>query len=145
MFSDNEARLFFSEYILFVEGSTEMEVFQNSSLARIYPDLGRIDIYASDDVMLRNINPTYSQAAIPFLIVKDIDKVIKLDYKNEILSLDGDVSLVNKLIRKGSLKFYNPSLKKKIDSAKEIIRADKSKKEMSVDGLFSKHLKLKIL
>ncbi|HCQ2563052.1 TPA: ATP-binding protein, partial [Escherichia coli] len=95
MFSDNEARLFFSEYILFVEGSTEMEVFQNSSLARIYPDLGRIDIYASDDVMLRNINPTYSQAAIPFLIVKDIDKVIKLDYKNEILSLDGDVSLVN--------------------------------------------------
>ncbi|MDB2258948.1 ATP-binding protein, partial [Klebsiella pneumoniae] len=81
MFSDNEARLFFSEYILFVEGSTEMEVFQNSSLARIYPDLGRIDIYASDDVMLRNINPTYSQAAIPFLIVKDIDKVIKLDYK----------------------------------------------------------------
>ncbi|MCQ3996729.1 hypothetical protein FK506_26790, partial [Klebsiella pneumoniae] len=102
MFSDNEARLFFSEYILFVEGSTEMEVFQNSSLARIYPDLGRIDIYASDDVMLRNINPTYSQAAIPFLIVKDIDKVIKLDYKNEILSLDGDVSLVNKLIRKGS-------------------------------------------
>ncbi|HAI5114825.1 TPA: AAA family ATPase [Escherichia coli] len=142
MFSDNEARLFFSEYILFVEGSTEMEVFQNSSLARIYPDLGRIDIYASDDVMLRNINPTYSQAAIPFLIVKDIDKVIKLDYKNEILSLDGDVSLVNKLIRKGSLKFYNPSLIKKIDSAKEIIRADKSKKEMSVDGLFFKTFKI---
>ena len=96
-----------------------MEVFQNSSLARIYPDLGRIDIYASDDVMLRNINPTYSQAAIPFLIVKDIDKVIKLDYKNEILSLDGDISLVNKLIRKGSLSFYNPFLIKKLTAQRK--------------------------
>ncbi|MFW8217364.1 hypothetical protein ACOIDV_30560, partial [Klebsiella pneumoniae] len=39
-------------------------------------------------------------------------------------------------------KFYNPSLIKKIDSAKEIIRADKSKKEMSVDGLFFKTFKI---
>ncbi|MER3979997.1 hypothetical protein J8795_26060, partial [Klebsiella pneumoniae] len=38
--------------------------------------------------------------------------------------------------------FYNPSLIKKIDSAKEIIRADKSKKEMSVDGLFFKTFKI---
>ncbi|HCC7790738.1 TPA: hypothetical protein M8I40_005312, partial [Klebsiella pneumoniae] len=36
----------------------------------------------------------------------------------------------------------NPSLIKKIDSAKEIIRADKSKKEMSVDGLFFKTFKI---
>lgn len=142
MFSDNEARLFFSEYILFVEGSTEMEVFQNSLLSKIYPVLGRIDIYASDDVMLRNINPTYSRTAIPFLIIKDIDKVIKLDYKSEILSLNGDISLVNKMIRGGCLNFYNPFSTRKINFAKEIISTDKSKQELSVNGLFFKTFRI---
>ena len=46
-----------------------MEVFQNSSLARIYPDLGRIDIYASDDVMLRNIKPNLFSSSNSFLII----------------------------------------------------------------------------
>jgi predicted ATP-dependent endonuclease of OLD family len=36
VFSDNEARLFFSSFIFFVEGSTELELFRNKSLQNVY-------------------------------------------------------------------------------------------------------------
>ncbi|EBJ5998111.1 ATP-binding protein, partial [Salmonella enterica] len=47
IFSDNEARLFFSDYILFVEGETELEIFGNMKLAEHFPHLKNIDIYKS--------------------------------------------------------------------------------------------------
>ncbi|EJD6379094.1 retron Eco8 family effector endonuclease, partial [Providencia rettgeri] len=71
IFSDNEARLFFSKYIVFVEGATELELFRNLSLLNLYPIFNYADIYDANEVILANINPGYSKAAIPFIIVKD--------------------------------------------------------------------------
>lgn len=53
MLSDNEARLFFSEYILFVEGATEVELFRNYNLQKLFPVLKRLDVYDCDEVMLK--------------------------------------------------------------------------------------------
>jgi predicted ATP-dependent endonuclease of OLD family len=85
IFSDNEARLFFSNFILFVEGATEQEVFSNHKLInRIKNNKGRkflqnIDVYATNELVLRCMNPSYSNTSIPYLVVYDADKLIKID------------------------------------------------------------------
>ncbi|TOQ50699.1 hypothetical protein CGG93_25350, partial [Vibrio parahaemolyticus] len=69
-FSDNEARLFFSDFILFVEGETELEVFGNMSLSDHFSHLKHIDIYkSSSNVIGERINPSYSNSAIPYIFL----------------------------------------------------------------------------
>lgn len=83
IFSDNEARLFFSSYILFVEGETEQEVFGNMKLAKHFPQLMSIDIYkSSSNVIGERINPSYSNSAIPYLFLFDADKAWGLAKSN---------------------------------------------------------------
>lgn len=75
IFSDNEARLFFSTFILFVEGETELELFGNMRLCKYFPQLTSIDIYkCSSNVIGERVNPSYSNAAIPYLFLFDADK-----------------------------------------------------------------------
>lgn len=75
IFSDNEARLFFSSFILFVEGETELEVFGNMKLSKHFPQLEKVDIYkSSSNVVGERVNPSYSNSAIPFLFLFDADK-----------------------------------------------------------------------
>ncbi|MDT3295437.1 MULTISPECIES: retron Eco8 family effector endonuclease [Shewanella] len=79
IFSDNEARLFFSDFILFVEGETELEIFGNMKLSKHFPHLNNIDIYkSSSNVVGERINPSYSNSAIPYMFLFDADKAIKL-------------------------------------------------------------------
>jgi predicted ATP-dependent endonuclease of OLD family len=79
VFSDNEARLFFSEYILFVEGETELEIFGNLNLHNKFELLRKIDVYRTNEVMLKAINPTNSNLSIPYLILYDADKMISVN------------------------------------------------------------------
>ncbi|MEV3841372.1 retron Eco8 family effector endonuclease [Aeromonas veronii] len=75
IFSDNEARLFFSNFILFVEGETELEIFGNMKLSKHFPQLEKIDIYkSSSNVIGERVNPSYSNSAIPYLFIFDADK-----------------------------------------------------------------------
>lgn len=83
IFHDNEARLFFSNFILFVEGETELEIFSNKKLIQIFPFLKDIDIYATNDVALKYLNPSYSNTSIPYLVLYDADKFIEFDFKNK--------------------------------------------------------------
>lgn len=79
IFSDNEARLFFSTFILFVEGETELELFGNMRLCKYFPQLTSIDIYkCSSNVIGERINPSYLNTAIPYLFLFDADKAWKL-------------------------------------------------------------------
>jgi predicted ATP-dependent endonuclease of OLD family len=82
VFSDNEARLFFSEYILFVEGETELEIFGNLLLNDKFKFLRNIDVYRTNEVMLKAINPTNSNLSIPYLILYDADKMISVSPNN---------------------------------------------------------------
>lgn len=83
IFSDNEARLFFSNFILFVEGETELEVFGNMQLSRHFPQLNKIDIYkSSSNVVGERVNPSFSNTAIPYLFLFDADKAWDLSLIN---------------------------------------------------------------
>ncbi|WP_272576952.1 MULTISPECIES: retron Eco8 family effector endonuclease [unclassified Providencia] len=144
IFSDNEARLFFSKYIVFVEGATELELFRNLSLLNLYPIFNYADIYDANEVILANINPGYSKAAIPFIIVKDIDTLIDYNIKTETLSLR---PLFETLIKELSpkLNYYNHDLvkiSKEIDLFKDI---HTSKKQSINSGIFFKNFNLQNL
>lgn len=87
IFNDNEARLFFSEFILFVEGATELELFSNKLLCKKFQHLRNIDIYATDDLALKYINPSYSNTAIPYLVLYDADHLFAYDKNNNKMTL----------------------------------------------------------
>ncbi|ELQ2464415.1 retron Eco8 family effector endonuclease [Vibrio vulnificus] len=90
VFSDNEARLFFSNFILFVEGETELELFGNLSLRRLFPVLSKIDVYKTNEVMLKAIKPSNSNVMIPYLVLYDADKMIDINH------LTGAISFLSK-------------------------------------------------
>ncbi|PQJ68395.1 hypothetical protein BTO08_05205 [Photobacterium angustum] len=80
IFSDNEARLYFSDFILFVEGETELELFGNMSLIDKFDYLNKIDVYKTNEVILRSINPKASKSPTPYLNIYDADKMINYDF-----------------------------------------------------------------
>ena len=82
IFSDNEARLFFSSFILFVEGETEVEIFSNRKLLNKFLKLKEIDVYkSSSNTLSKEINPSRRRASIPYLFLFDIDKLYQFDNK----------------------------------------------------------------
>lgn len=114
VFSDNEARLFFSNFILFVEGATELEVFRNYKLCEKFPALDLIDIYETNEVTLKYLNPNYSRAAIPFLILNDADVLVKFDYANSKLTLCSSKHNFTKITNNYQLNFFTKTdLRKK--------------------------------
>ncbi len=81
-FTDNEARLFFSKFILFVEGETELELFSHKKLLNYFPKLKEIDIYQTADLTkIKYINPSYMNSNIPYYILYDLDKIVKIEKK----------------------------------------------------------------
>ncbi|NEG87241.1 retron Eco8 family effector endonuclease [Pantoea agglomerans] len=83
-FSDNESRLFFGNFILFVEGETEIEAFSNRKLIKKFDFLDKVDIYkTSSTVNLFNLNPNINNTSIPFLYVFDMDKAFDFKFSNK--------------------------------------------------------------
>ncbi|WP_282062650.1 retron Eco8 family effector endonuclease [Bacillus pumilus] len=87
--SEKEASLYFARGILFVEGPTELELFNNKYLKRLFPVLNDIEIVSlnSNDIILEIINPSKRKLEIPFLILVDSDKIFefknsRLDFKS---------------------------------------------------------------
>ncbi|EOE1545578.1 retron Eco8 family effector endonuclease [Providencia rettgeri] len=136
MISDNEARLFFSEYILFVEGATEVELFRNYNLQSLFPVLKKIDVYDYNEVMLKNINPSHSNAAIPFLIIKDFDQVAIVDFKNKKFKFKEKGSdIIDAVIRNDMLSYFSKSRKNYVDIAKHLRNQNERRVDFSSNGL----------
>ncbi|SCB88104.1 Predicted ATP-dependent endonuclease of the OLD family, contains P-loop ATPase and TOPRIM domains [Kosakonia oryzendophytica] len=126
IFSDNEARLYFSKFILFVEGETEQEVFGNAKLAQHFPNLNEIDVYkSSSNIIGERVNPSYANSSIPYLFLFDADKAWKITGTpgNYTLSTEKNgnyYSLKKPILEKDFRKYslgYNP---KYIEIAKNI-------------------------
>lgn len=75
--SEKEASFYFADKLLFVEGVTELELFNSNLLKEVFPVLNTIDIVSTDsnDVVLELINPSKMNLGIPYLILIDSDKV----------------------------------------------------------------------
>ncbi|OTY80061.1 hypothetical protein BK749_01615 [Bacillus thuringiensis serovar vazensis] len=88
--SEKEASFYFSRGILFVEGATELELFTNEHLQKVFPVLKEIEVfsYDSDNVKLNISHPRERNTSIPHLLALDLDKIIH--YKDGKFNLKGD-------------------------------------------------------
>lgn len=129
IFNDNEARLFFSEFIFFVEGATEQELFSNRALLNKFKHLKRIDVYAkSDDVALKYINPSFSNTSIPYLVMYDADKIFNFDAKNKKIIFTKEKININQLRKKYKYSLFgseNHEIKNSIDKTIKILEKNK--------------------
>ena len=115
IFSDNEARLFFSSFILFVEGDTELEIFRNKNFLKNFPVLKEIDVYQSaTNVTIENINPSYSNTAIPYILLFDADKIYNFKRPNSdkskkeiVFKSNGNLYNLKKEMQNKTGLFYN--------------------------------------
>ncbi len=117
IFSDNEARLFFSEFIIFVEGETEVELFRNVKLGNKFKQLERADVYSTNDVALGGINPRFSNASIPYLVLYDLDQLIEINYVSKKVYLKVNKINLKKLTETCKYPFFGS---KKYDLNKSI-------------------------
>lgn len=135
IFSDNEARLFFSEFILFVEGATEIELFRNVKLGNKFKNLELIDVYATNDVILGGINPEFSNAAIPYLVLYDADVLISFSCKYGSFNFSDKKINLGKIKKKNKYSYFgskkhelNKNLEKLFDlSSSSVFSLSKSK------------------
>lgn len=148
VFGDTEARLFFSNFILFVEGETELELFGNLSLKRIFPFLSKIDIYKTNEVMLKATKPSNSNVLIPYLVLYDADKMIDVNPDNgaiSFLSKEVNIPLITSEYKKsfwGSKKYDDhkklSNILKISKVPNELNEHSTSFKKINIDSIISK-------
>ncbi|ECB9647183.1 AAA family ATPase [Listeria monocytogenes] len=78
--TEREASCYFSDLVLFVEGISELELFNHKTLIKLFPFLKRVEVIntASNDHILKLFHSITPK--IPYLILNDMDKV--LTFKN---------------------------------------------------------------
>lgn len=106
-FGDDEARLFFSDFIMFVEGQTEIELFGNFNLSRKFPILNKIDVYGANNVTLKYIAPSYSNVSIPYMVLYDLDKIVSFDYSSGKLKYSSKNFNLNVFYKKSKFSLYS--------------------------------------
>ena len=144
VFSDNEARLFFSSFILFVEGATELHLFSNDMLSRKFPFLLDVDIYqTSNNIISEGINPSASNTSIPYLFLFDADKAFDFEYEgNCTINLKKTSAMLNlkPINLKNKLKFYSRGFSRDFREKKRIVQ-----KLIELDGHDICHSKTKFV
>nr|WP_242590090.1 retron Eco8 family effector endonuclease [Enterococcus sp. DIV0849a] len=76
--TEREASYLFADFLLFVEGVSEIELFNNKVIQSLFPILKKIDIVntTSNDHILKMILPKNNKVEIPYLVVIDFDKLV---------------------------------------------------------------------
>ncbi len=123
IFSDNEARLFFSDFILFVEGETELELFRNFRLSSVFPALKNTDVYASSSVALGGVSPEFSNASIPYLVLYDADKLLEVRTSTSTVQLKSKSPIKFKsYLAKCNKSYFNSAQRKLYTSIKHVLK-----------------------
>ncbi|MEX5896309.1 hypothetical protein AB6H17_06105, partial [Proteus vulgaris] len=105
-------------------------------LQKLFPVLKRIDEYNCDEVMLKNINPSYSNAAIPFLVVKDIDQIAIVDFANTQFKFTAKgKAIIHKTIKNGQLNCFSRNKMQFVNTAKFLNNQDGRMVTFSNNGL----------
>jgi predicted ATP-dependent endonuclease of OLD family len=142
IFSDNEARLFFSHFILFVEGATELELFGNLKLQNKFPKLKKIDLYQMNDVTQKYVNPSYSNVSIPYLVLYDADVLVDFNFNNQKFSFFTEKVNLKKIQSKYKKSFFNTEIIKTKSALKTLLNNEGSQLEFEENNLDIKKFSL---
>lgn len=79
-----ETECYFADYIVYVEGETEIQLFHNPYLQLLFPKLNKIHFYpgCANIQQYNNVNSKDLNLGIPYRIMIDMDKVIALSQKD---------------------------------------------------------------
>lgn len=110
--SDEDANAYFSRYMILVEGQTELELFNNLVIKKIFSDIQDVDYYrvVSDEPREDIIIPDKTKANTLFYSVLDIDKVIEYEYGKSNFQLNMKLNkkdLFGKINKKSERYFIN--------------------------------------
>ena len=122
-----EASYYFAESIVLVEGISELQLFNNSNIKKLFSFVNNVEIvaYDSNNSRLKLLNPDFMNFNIPTLLIVDKDKIVNLSMKNGKTFYkkknDYDANpLANKRIEKKEiLQFYE---KGKLENRKSLTR-----------------------
>lgn len=111
--SDKEASYYFSPGILFVEGVTEYELFTHPIIKNRFPILERMEIfsYNSNNISLDISHPNQRKMNIPYLLLLDLDKILKYMPDKKRFKIVGDA--------------YNPLKNKEIEKKENYLYGEK--------------------
>ena len=101
LISNKETECYFSNAILFVEGTTEMQLFQYPRLRELFKFIRYIKFfnYDSNDASLKLIHPNNNKYNVPFIVLIDMDKILRYNCASKKFTLNPD-KLVNPLYNK---------------------------------------------
>lgn len=116
---DNEAESYFANAILFVEGQTEIQLFKDKNIVRLFPQLRKLTIYNthSNDNATELIIPKYNNPTVPFLVLLDMDKILSYSKEKNVFYLRNGNTVVNPLANKNveeREKYYYYGMRKRI-------------------------------
>lgn len=77
--TEKETSCYFSSAIAFIEGATEIEIFTNERILDLFPLLREVDFISGDSVTINTVHPTEKNTNIPYLLIVDMDKILKLN------------------------------------------------------------------
>ena len=79
-----ETSCYFSDYLLFVEGESEYQLFKNKGLHNLFPFINKVHIYpyGSNNAIIKYVCPLYINIGIPYVTILDIDKIITFQENN---------------------------------------------------------------
>lgn len=133
IFSDNEARLFFSDFILFVEGDTELELFSNKELISAFPKLSQIDIHRTNLVMLKAISPSSSNVSIPYLVIYDADKILCFNKGDNSITFDRKNIDLDLIAKRKSLSLWFTKENEQYKKLRQITHIEGVRQRLSKD------------
>lgn len=96
IFTVNESYCYFSNMVVFVEGTSEMQLLSHRKIHNLFAFMNKIDFYSydSNNTKLKFIYPDKINFKIPYIILIDMDKI--LSYKKNKFKIKSE-SLVNPL------------------------------------------------
>ena len=78
-----ETECYFSDYLVYVEGETELQVFYNKKINELFPKLSRIHFYSfdSNNERLKKVHSKSLNLGIDYKLIIDMDKIIQYNNK----------------------------------------------------------------
>lgn len=124
LISNKETECYFSDAIVFVEGTTEMQLFQNPHIRKLFKQLRKINFYSyeSNNTSLKLIYPNNSRFNVPFKVIIDMDKILKYSFKKKKFIVNQD-------------KLINPLFNEKITNSEKYLYYNDNGKKLSTFNL----------
>ncbi len=126
-----ETECFFSDYLVYVEGETELQLFCHPKIRELFEKINSVHFYSfdSNDSRLKNVHSNYLNLGVPYKLIVDMDKILQYNKKGKFKIRTEP--LVNTLSndakkREEHFSFYNHKCSKNIvairDKIEELIK-----------------------